>query len=1188
MPPVGKRFHDTSVGAQSRILTREIAMSKFRVANGLLFVALSGILLASSPLLAQFHSTIEGTVTDSTGAAVPGAQVILTNQDTGVSQTATSNDTGVFHFPSLGLGKYTLTASKSGFQSVKQENIALAAEETRTIPLTLKVGTVAETITITEDAAAVQLAESKIASGIGSQEITELPLTGRNIFNLVSLTPGVTGIGQASGTAFDNTVFSLVNGGQTNANGQRGDANAFYLDNTYATSNPDPGVYNLTPNPESVAEVHVAVNDYSAEYGHSAGVVIQAVTKSGTNQFHGSLFEYHSDNDMQANFFSPPGSSPSTIAVGRRNEFGGSVGGPIQKDKMFGFFSWDQLKSAQAGTLSGTVETPDFVNYMTTQFPNNLSTQLLTKFAPLRPNPSGFQSVLDLDPACTPQNEPLPNLSCSTNVLENVTESVAPKNNGLQWNFRVDRYFRDSKDRLNGSFFRKTPDVISPNIRPAFNTLNAFAGITNYANLDWTHTFSPSLLNDAAFGVTRISGLGVCTHCEVPPIGIAAMSGFGIGFAPAEFLQNDFHWRDVLSYNRGKHSWKAGLEVFRDQENDLFSGPQLRPSYNFVNNSPTGAANSLFDFANDTPFQENNINFDLRTGGPASQNIGLRSTTYGFFVQDDYKVRSNLSINAGLRWDFSSNPNEVNGRLSNIILGSGADLAQQVVGASVQVVPSLLKDHRIGYFAPRLGFAWDPTGQGKLSIRGGVGVFFNRWPNKVWSDPTRTNPPFEGGPITAQLGNPGPQPAYGLCQLPTNPFNCDIPAGLPIGLNARGGALPGAGISSAGGTLPDLKYSYNIARFLGVQYGITPNWVVEADYSGSHDVHLYTNTDMNRCFGCYNLQTGTQIFQDPGTLYGNSNFTPNPFFGGLNLTTNGGWSHYNGGTFSVLHKFNRTFTAQAAYTTGHVVSDVDAPTPGHDSSFGTVYNPYNPSAQSGSAAFDIKNGFTLHGVWELPKLSGMNTAIRQAIGGWQVSGAGNFQSGYPYTVQDCSHSIDGGITCVLPNVTAAGRKGCDKAGFIKGCLDATQFSLPCPLIALSHDVPDPSPAPPNQFSYYPAQLNCSGTFEGSSGRNIFRGPGFANVDFSAGKYFNIPWFTHEGAKLQIRGDFFNFFNRVNLNPGSMGTDLAFTSITPAPVQGAPGPPVDVSSTVTSSATTLTKAQTAYNPRTIQVGVRIEF
>ena len=879
------------------------------------------------------------------------------------------------------------------------------------------------------------------------------------------------------------------------------------------------------------------MNDYSAEYGHSSGLMIQAVTKSGTNQFHGSLFEYHTDNDLEA---VPLGVTRAGIAASRRNEFGGSVGGPIQKDKMFAFFSWDQLKSNQAGVLNGVVETPDFVSFMTTNFPNNLSTQLMTKFPATRQNPSAIQTVQQLDPNCA-TTAPVAGIPCNLDVLETVTESVAPKNNGLQWSFRVDRYLRDSKDRINGSFFRKTPDVISPNLRPAFDTLDAFAGITNYGNLDWTHTFSPNMINDAAFGVTRISGLGVCNNCEVPPIGIGNVTGFGTGFAPAEFLQNDFHWRDVLSYNHGKHAWKAGLEIFRDQENDLFSGPQLRPSYSFINNSPTGGVNALFDFANDTPDNESNINFDLRNGGLAAQNVGYRSTTYGFFVQDDYKVKSNFSINAGLRWDFSSNPNEVNGRMTNIILGSGSNLEQQVAGASVAIVPNLFTDHRIGYFAPRLGFAWDPTKQGKISIRGGMGVFFNRAPNKVWSDPTRGNPPFEGGPITATVATSGPQPAYGLCQLAVNPFNCDVPSGLPIGLNPRGGALPGAGISSVGGTLRDLKYSYNIARFVGVQYAITPSWIAEADYSGSHDVHLYVNTDRNRCFGCFDPTTGSRL-----------GFQPNPFFNAINLTDNSGWSYYNGGTFSVLHKFSQSFTVQAAYTLGHTVSDVDAPTPGHDSSFGTVYNPYNPSAQAGPAAFDIQHGFTLHGVWELPKLSAMNPVVRTALGGWQFTGAANLEGGYPYTVQDCNHSPDGGVTCVLPDVTsAAAGKGCDKAGFLAGCLTASAFSDPCPLNVNG-------------------KLNCTtGQWEGNSGRNAFRGPGFANVDFSTAKYFPIPWFTKEGARLQIRGEFFNLLNRTNLNPTSMSTDLAIVG-------------------TTSTNPNFTKALTAYNPRTIQVGARVEF
>jgi len=1173
-------------------------MLKLRFTKWLMSVAFAGILFSSSPLFAQFRSSIEGTVTDASGAVVAGAQIVLTNQDTAVALTSTSNEAGLFRFPSLGLGTYTLTATKQGFETFKQENIALAAEETRTVPLVLKVGQTQQTVTITADAAAIQLSEAKIDNGITSQEITELPLSGRNIFNLVSLTPGVTGTGQAaggSGGAFANTVFSLVNDGQTTANGQRPDANAFYLDNTYATSNPDPGSYNLTPNPDSIAEVHVSVNDYSAEYGHSGGLVIQAITKSGTNQFHGSLFEYHTDNDMEARSLN---TAPGSIAVSRRNEFGGSIGGPIQKDKTFAFFSWDQLKSAGASTLGGQVETADFVNFMTTNFPNNLSTQLMNNFPAQRPNPiaSSIETVQDLDPNCATV-APVAGIPCSLDVLENVTESIAPKDNGLQWNFRVDRYFRDSKDRVNGSFFRKTPNVITPNLRPAFDTLNAFAGVTNYGNLDWTHTFSPSLLNDAAFGVTRISGLGVCNNCQVPPINIgssAATVGFGTGFAPAEFLQNDFHWRDVLSYNHGKHAWKGGLEIFRDQENDLFSGPQLRPAYSFINSSPTGAVNALFDFANDAPFQEGNINFDLTTGQPAEQNVGYRSTTYGFFVQDDYKVKSNLSINAGLRWDFSSNPNEVNGRLTNIILGSGSNLEEQVEGASVAVVPNLLKNHRIGYFAPRLGFAWDPTKQGKLSIRGGLGVFFNRWPNKVWSDAVRGNPPFEGGPITATLGQT-PAPAYGLCQLAVNPFNCDIPTGLPVGVNPRGGALPGAGISSIGGTLPDLKYSYNIARFIGVQYAITPNWIAEGDYTGSHDVHLYVNTNENRCLGCFSPFNGQQTYTNP-VSGATTNYEPNPYFLAINLTTNSGWSYYNGGSFSILHKFSQSFTLQAAYTVGHTVSNVDSVIAGHNSAYGTVYNPYNPSAQGGPAAFDIKNGFTLHGVWELPKLSTMNPAVRSVLGSWQFTGSTSLQSGYPYTVQDCNHSPDGiyniedgdsnsgGADCDLPTVAPSYLgHGCSKEDFIRGCLDATQFSPPCPLV--SQPIPQPA-GTTTPIPYYAPQLNCtSGTWEGNANRDTFRGPGYANVDFSAAKYFKIPWFNHEGAKLQLRGEFFNFFNRTNLNPATMSSDLAFVGALPAATN--PAAPVTVTG-ISSSNKTFTQATGAFNPRTIQVGLRVEF
>ena len=300
-------------------------MSNLMFLKRLWLLAVAFCLLAT-PLMAQFRSSIEGTVTDASGAVLADVNVVLTNTATGVSQTAQSNGSGYFRFPTLPPGSYQLTATKPGFQTLTQENVSLLAQETHTVPMVMKVGQVQETVTVTTEAAPIQLSEAKIASDISAQELHELPLAGRNILNVLSQTPGVTGVGTASGTAGGTDIFSLVNNPFNNANGQRGDGNSFYVDNTLATSNPDPGSYNLTPNPDSVQELHVAVNDYSAESGRAGSVVIQAVTKSGTNHFHGSLFEYHQDNALTAlNHLQP---SNTKLDATRRNEFGGSVGGP--------------------------------------------------------------------------------------------------------------------------------------------------------------------------------------------------------------------------------------------------------------------------------------------------------------------------------------------------------------------------------------------------------------------------------------------------------------------------------------------------------------------------------------------------------------------------------------------------------------------------------------------------------------------------------------------------------------------------------------------------------------------------------------------------------------------------------------------------------------------------------------------
>ncbi len=315
-------------------------------------VVLLGLVFSASAL-AQFRSAIEGTVTDSSGAVVPDAKVTLTNVDTGISTSVQSNGEGLFRFPSLPPGRYKVTTTKQGFATTTQENIVLLAEEIRTVSLSLKSGAVTESVTITAEVNPIQLTESKVAGDISAEEISQLPLPGRNIGNLISFTPGVTGTGNAQRNANGTDIFTLVNNPQVNANGQRGEANMFYLDNTLATSNPDPGTYNLVPNPESIQELHVTVNDYSAEYGRGSSLVVQAVTKGGTNSFHGSLFEYHQDNKLTAaNFF-----DAGFVPVYRRNEFGGSVGGPFVKNKLFGFFSWDQKRASTPTTLRSKLRT---------------------------------------------------------------------------------------------------------------------------------------------------------------------------------------------------------------------------------------------------------------------------------------------------------------------------------------------------------------------------------------------------------------------------------------------------------------------------------------------------------------------------------------------------------------------------------------------------------------------------------------------------------------------------------------------------------------------------------------------------------------------------------------------------------------------------------------------------------------
>ena len=1046
------------------------------------------VLFIASPLHAQFSSAVEGSVTDQSGAAVAGANVVLTGAETGVEHSTVTSAEGYFRFASLGPGEYKLTVTAQGFGSVTQKNIDLTAMRVQTVPVKMQVASGQTSVEVTAAPTPLELDDAKISSVTTEREVQELPLEGRNVYNVLAQTPGVTGVGLMGQPTAD--IFYATTVPAVNANGQPNSGNSYYLDGVSLNDSPSEGDAKLVPNADSVQELTVSTTNYSAQYGKGSSVITLITSKSGTNAFHGSLYEHHGDNKLTSRNFNQNTPNPITghiINPFRRNEFGGSLGAPIKKGRTFFQFSWDQVRSTNSDAFSSTAETADFTTFMKTNFPNNISTSLLTKYTPALTGLNHPQTVAQVEFAQTgvvcSGTGPL-GMPCDMNLLTNGVHAFSTIHNGLQWNTRIDHSFANSKDRIYGNVYRTTLDESGgESVRPTFNIVIPQHSL--FIGLNWTHVFSPSLLNEAAGGFTRTTAFIPCNLCQIVPMSINGINnGFGDGFAPATFAQNDFHWRDMVSFVHGKHVLKAGFEMFHNQDYAPFTPVFDRPNYNFE---------TVFDFAADTPSQEGGINFDPRTGGAENGNRYNVSSTYGFYAQDDLKVKPNLTVNLGLRWDYSSNPTETQGLISVLKPGTGSTLLERITGLSVGPAKQYFQDHKIYYFAPRFGFAWQPVEN--WSVRGGFGIFFNRGGNDVWSDTTRNNPPF-GASLTADIHNPsGPQPVYGFCASGTFPFNCPIPPLSPGQFNERGGPL-GAQVD-IGGPTPGLKQAYAENWFLGVQRSFGRSWIVEADYTGSTGVHLYSIIDRNRVVGD----------RDPVTFVVTR---PNIFFGRINYADNSNHSSFNGGTFLVRKRFDAGYSFQVAFTKGKTI-DLMGAAPGCNkcSENANVFDAYNISFQRGLSDQDVSKQLSFNFNWDIPKPKTDNAFVARTLGGWELSSLASFQSGTPQTVfiaggPATDYNLDGN-NYDLPNTPSFGhtKTGLSRSDYMKGVFKASDFPSPCP-----------------------TAVPCG--VEGNLGRNTFRGPGFAQVDLSLAKNNRLPWFSSEGANLQIRGEFFNLFNRVNL------------------------------------------------------------
>ncbi len=902
--------------------------------------------LLCCPLTVWSQTTgLSGYVEDERSARLAQVTLTLANLDTGLTRTTVSDEQGHYQFTSVLPGVYQVTAQQNGFRKEVKTGIRVTIDRPAVVNLTLIVGNVTEEIIVNANPAPVEILTAESSGLVDERRVAELPLNGRDWVQLAELHPGVS---RARSVGSGNTSNSAS--GRISIAGQRPNATNFYLDGTdvsvYSQARPPGSVaLGLVLGVEAIREFRIVTSSYSAEYGGKSGGLIDVVSKSGSNEFHGSAFWFHRNDEVDARNFFAPAESPEF----RRHQFGGSLGGPLRKNQTFFFANYEALREFK-GEASGDI------------------VPSLDARRGFLPNPTtGRLEFVGINAQVQPFLElyPLPNGDDFGNGTALWTGSADRETNEDFFTVRLDHHLT-GRDSLYGRFTFDNSDAFLPfggsAPFPGFTRSNA--GQDRTLTLEETHLFSATLLNTLRFGFNRRVRLTSPTDPNpnglsfslIPgsSFGTLRVGGLGAlgnsGRAVADLTNNVFHLTERLAYAKSRHSLKFGLDVRRVQINDrLEVDGNGTVTFTNVRNFITGRPSLFRGALPGADFQR-----------------GLRFAQAALYVQDDIRVTPTLTVNLGLRYEPWTNVSEVDGKLPvllNPLAATGAE-SFRLAETLFQNNPSLTN------WAPRLGFAWDPFGTGKTAIRGGFGLFYDTPYNGDLIDPVVLAPPFVQ-PV--EVRNPG----------------------FPNILQGASASSPQ--LAAVLLEYENLHWPYVMQYHLALQREVFANTVLSLAYGGTRGVHQVSRRELNTRV--------PQILADGRTFFPANAPKRNPNVGSLTLFATDASAWYDSLQVSLNKRFAQGFTLLGSYTFSKAIDEAPPAISFTEISGGPKIrmDSDNLALDKGLGAFDVRHNLALSCLWDVPFGRGRRFGGARAgwmdglFGGWSLSGILTLASGHPFT-----------------------------------------------------------------------------------------------------------------------------------------------------------------------------------------------